>query len=367
LRRAVKADVSEARLARQWERIAVRLETPRAKSRWPALALGVAVIGVIAALLWVRDGRDGASPWDGAVLETRDSGMAVALNDGSRIEIEPHTRLSVQTSPQRTELALAGVGASFDVAHGKDRRFHVSLGGVQVRVIGTRFSVREVQAPSGSRQVEVKVTRGTVEASAGAGGGSVRLSAGQTWSAPSTSPMKRTAKRAEPSPPSSAPVAEKARATERAPVAAAPAHGPSVRPEAPGPAEVEKANAKQLFEAANRARAAGDAPGAAQNYRRLLDEYPRDSRAPLAAFELGRLQMDRLGQPAQAISSLKRALASSSGGGFREDAMARLVAAYAATGARAACARARTAYLKQYPNGVHRTTVQAQCGAPGLP
>jgi transmembrane sensor len=130
---------------------------------------------------------------------------------------------------------------------------------------------------------------------------------------------------------------------------------------------VEKANAKQLFEAANRARAAGDASGAAQGYRKLLDEYPRDSRAPLAAFELGRLQMDRLGQPAQAVSSLKRALASSSGGGFREDAMARLVMAHAATGARAACSHARIAYLKQYPNGVHRTTVQAQCGAPGLP
>ncbi|HMJ15860.1 MAG TPA: FecR domain-containing protein [Polyangiaceae bacterium] len=366
LQGALKARLNEPRLARQWARIATRLDAPRMRLRWPVLALGLALVGAVAALLWVRGGAsESATAWDGAVLETEGAGSAVLLGDGSRIELYSQTKLSVHTSDGETRLTLQRGGASFDVTHAEGRSFRVSLGSVDVKVVGTRFSVREVQLPSGARHVEVAVARGLVEASSGAS--VARLGPGQSWSVPFKAVESTTvAMKPPPAPaaalsPSAAPPAPE-REEPAAAGSAAPASPRSQDTPAP-----PSADAKQLFETANRARAAGNASGAAEGYRALLDQYPRDPRAALAAFELGRLQMDRLGQPAQAISSLRRAVASSSGGGFREDAMARLVTAHAATGARAACLRARGAYLKQYPNGVHRTTVQAQCGASGLP
>jgi hypothetical protein len=83
----------------------------------------------------------------------------------------------------------------------------------------------------------------------------------------------------------------------------------------------------------------------------------------LSAFELGRLRMDRLGDAAGAISALERAVALNVGPTFREDALARLVTAYAAQGNAAACARARDRYLASYPSGVHAGAVAGRCGS----
>jgi hypothetical protein len=63
-----------------------------------------------------------------------------------------------------------------------------------------------------------------------------------------------------------------------------------------------------------------------------------------------------------AVQAFKRAIALAPGSGFREDAMARLVEAYAALGRGAECRSARDAYLKSYPSGVHAGSVAAKCG-----
>ena len=99
-------------------------------------------------------------------------------------------------------------------------------------------------------------------------------------------------------------------------------------------------------------RGRADVPGAA-------GQHPRDPRAGLAAFELGRLRMDRLGDMPGAVVALQQAVALAPGAELREDALARLVAASAAAHDRAGCARARTRYLTEYPTGVHHRTVSA--------
>ena len=98
---------------------------------------------------------------------------------------------------------------------------------------------------------------------------------------------------------------------------------------------------------------------AARTYQALLSAHPRDPRAGLAAFELGRLRMDRLNDMPGAVQALEQAVALAPGAELREDALARLVAAAAAAHDHPRCARARTRYLTEYPAGVHHRTVSA--------
>jgi hypothetical protein len=72
--------------------------------------------------------------------------------------------------------------------------------------------------------------------------------------------------------------------------------------------------------------------------------------------------MGPLGDLRGAVSAFRRAIALAPGAGFKEDAMARLVDAYAALGERAQCRTARDAYLASYPRGVHATVVAKKCG-----
>jgi TolA-binding protein len=118
-------------------------------------------------------------------------------------------------------------------------------------------------------------------------------------------------------------------------------------------------SAQELFEKGNIARQAGDAAGAASAYADLLRHHPSDARAGLAAFELGRLKMDQLGDTRGAIVNLQRAASAS--GAFREDALARLVRAHDTMGDTARCARAKDSYLTSYPSGVHAGAVRKAC------
>ena len=118
--------------------------------------------------------------------------------------------------------------------------------------------------------------------------------------------------------------------------------------------------ANELFTAAAEARRSGNAAEAARLYRRLVARFPRDDRAALASFELGRIRLDQLGDPNGAASAFRRALALG-GGPFAQDARARLVEAYDAAGNMAACERSKRAYLRRYPNGRHVVDVTRAC------
>jgi TolA-binding protein len=246
--------------------------------------------------------------------------------------------------------------ARFSVTHVSGRAFDVTAAGVVVHVVGTKFSV--TTAPEGpDTRVTVSVEQGAVEAESRAGGERTRVAAGETWSTTARAPgaaRDGASLGASAAPPQGEAATDtstpKIPDSEKTPPSSSPAR------------LVAEPTAQDLFEKGNLARQAGDARGAAAAYEALLKHHPGDARVGLAAFELGRLRMDQLSDLRGAVAALERATTSAPGPGFREDALARLVRAYASLGDSARCERAAKAYLSGYPNGVHAGAVRNACG-----
>jgi transmembrane sensor len=329
--RYIQPDVSEARIARLWKHVSLRLEQKRPRR---LVWLGRGAFGLTAtAALWFAFDAARVPSTTGVGLEptafqTRTDASSVALADGSAIELAPETHLDlVEGKQESVKLKLEYGRVTCDVAKNPARAFSVVAGDVVVKVVGTRFSVSR----SGER-VEVEVQRGAVEVQTPSRREPLLLAAGQSY-------------REEPPPPK--------------PVVSAPER---VLPERSEPKpQVSASAARELFDEANQARRSGDTARAAELYESLLRRYPGDGRAGLAAFELGRLRMDSLNDLPGAASALERAVTMTPGG-FREDAIARLVRVYDALGRTGDCQRAKERYLKGYPNGVHREAIAERCG-----
>lgn len=82
----------------------------------------------------------------------------IALEDGSRIEMNAASRLTVRFERNARRVHLGDAQAFFDVAKDSSRPFLISAGDTQVRVVGTQFDVRHRDG-----QVAVNVQRGLVE------------------------------------------------------------------------------------------------------------------------------------------------------------------------------------------------------------
>ncbi|MFL5295428.1 MAG: FecR family protein [Phenylobacterium sp.] len=101
----------------------------------------------------------------------------IALGDGSTVDLDAETRLSVSFSKSERRIILADGQAIFDVAHDAHRPFTVQAGDRLIRDIGTQFDVRRR-----ADALTVTVARGRVEVrpvSAEAGGRAFRLDPGQ--------------------------------------------------------------------------------------------------------------------------------------------------------------------------------------------
>lgn len=84
----------------------------------------------------------------------------VVLEDGSRINLNGDSSLSVRMERGRRLVQMDQAEAAFDVAHEEGRPFLVTVGESQVRVVGTAFNIRRTRAST-----EVTVMRGVVEVS----------------------------------------------------------------------------------------------------------------------------------------------------------------------------------------------------------
>ncbi len=327
----VRVDLSEERVDRLWGGVSARLGGPRRARGWvwagAALCVGAAAVAIVVTR-GIDPSKQGtvASAWEGAQLETAADALSVTLVDGSSLKVEPRSRVEVgDRTPSALKLVVARGRIACDVTHREGRSFVVAAGGVEVRVVGTRFSVANEEAEAG-RRVEVRVERGVVEVrGAGPGAEVVRVEAGHSWSQ-----VTKTEALAAPEP-------EPAPEAEAEPIAPAPAGKPHAAHGA-RPA----ADARELFEQARGQWRAGHIAEAARMYQALLVSHPRDPRAGLAAFELGRLRMDRLNDMPGAVQALEQAVALAPGAELREDALARLVAASAGAHDRARCTRARS-------------------------
>jgi TolA-binding protein len=232
-----------------------------------------------------------------------------------------------------------------------------------VRVVGTHFAVQR----EAGRDVSVRVDRGVVEVAPASGGESRRLAAGERWSAPDGASALGVSASEQ------APVGATAGIAPAAVVSVTTAPAPAATA-APAPAATAAASpianaaprheetARDLFDEAQRARAEGRSLDAARAFDRLRRGFPRDPRAALSAFELGRLRLDVLGDAQGAEEALRDAMALGPQSPFREDAEARRVEALARMGDHGGCSAARSAYLARWPNGTYRRAVEAGCG-----
>lgn len=139
--------------------------------RWliaaPAMAAAVAAAVLLAPLLQ-------SSP---AVVYRTMPGETrkVALEDGSTVQLNGGSTLSVKMERGRRLVHMDQAEAVFDVAHDAGRPFLIDVGESQVRVVGTAFNIRR-----SAGETEVSVLRGVVEVSdLDAPSRKVRLTVGQ--------------------------------------------------------------------------------------------------------------------------------------------------------------------------------------------
>lgn len=84
----------------------------------------------------------------------------VTLDDGSRLQINGGSTLSVKMERGRRLVHMDQAEATFDVAHDAGRPFLIDVGESQVRVVGTAFNIRR-----STDDTQVAVLRGVVEVS----------------------------------------------------------------------------------------------------------------------------------------------------------------------------------------------------------
>ena len=126
----MRAAVQDAMSRRPWWRLAA-LSFPRGAYVAGALAAGVAAVLLLAPL---RSGERHTT----AIGEQ----VTVRLDDGSKIQLNTDSELSVRFSKAERRLVLERGQAFFDVAHDPARPFVVDAGKASVRALGTRFDVR---------------------------------------------------------------------------------------------------------------------------------------------------------------------------------------------------------------------------------
>ncbi len=341
LSRYVEPPLDGKRIDRVWAGVSARRVftwSPR-QVAVPAAA-AAAGFALAAVLVLVVRGRSAApaAPVAGLVVESGAS-QSMTLSDGSSAVLGLGARLRFdRIEPSRVEATLERGETTFDVHHSEARTWTVHAGGFDVVDRGTRFVV--VVSDAG---VSVRVESGSVEVvRAGASGGGLKLEGGESWTS-GTPPVEQPPPMEPPASATSHPVAPPASvsATTATPVPTA-------------------ATPRELLETANAARLAGHPRDAAQAFDAIRTRFRKDPRAGLAAFELGRLRLDALGDPAGALAAFDDAILLAPRAGFREDAEARRVEALDRMND-ARCPAARQAFLARYPHGLHAASVSARC------
>jgi transmembrane sensor len=372
----------EAALARIWQGIDARYPRRRAR-RAPAIALvsALAVAGAAAAFLLARRDAGPLRFADGRALtsvEAPAGGALVQLSDGSRVELFSGARFEpLESSGSLFVAVLESGSAGFDVRPGGPRRWRIECGLATVEVVGTHFTCD--RSPG---RLRVAVQRGAVLVSGERVPDRVRrLAAGETMEV-AESPRSAPAAAEPVTTPGAPEAAPGATAPEHAALpAAAPAPAPSPSSSAAwrelarrgrhdeafaalGSAGIRRESrhlgVQDLFALADVARLSGHPADAEAPLARILADHVADPQASLAAFALGRLELDTLGRPDRAAAVLARALALGIPQSLREDVRARLVEAYARAGDRPAARAAAQDYLREFPSGRYAATIGSQ-------
>jgi transmembrane sensor len=334
----------------------------------------------------------GAAPVDRGLAQ-----LPLQLADGSHVQslVRGAAVFVERNEPARIGLRLDAGGARFDVVPNTQREFVVRAGSVEVAVLGTIFEVER----DGAR-VRVSVTRGKVRVRAAAGAqGAVEptiLMPGESgWFddvrsrdaatrelAPrdTAATPRESAAREERSVQSERLVAERERPAK------AHARGNhravTTREEAPRAAwrslsqsgdyegayrlllqeTIVEDDSGALLDAADAARLSGHPQAAVQYLRKVVDQHRETPVAPLAAFTLGRVLLERLGQPSEAAEAFSTARRLAPAGSLAQDALAREVEAWSKAGHPDEAYRCAREYVEKYPQGRRLRSVQLYGG-----
>jgi transmembrane sensor len=313
---------------------------------------GVASLGAAVALvagLWVFSPKSSETAANAPALASAAPSAAerdFALADGSHVSLlAAGSRVEVlEQSAALVRTQLGAGSARFDVRHDPARVFEVESGDVKVRVLGTAFSlVRE------GALTRVAVERGAVRVEWS--GGQAFLSAGQSG----LYPPPATDAEAKPSTPEAAAelgstVGEEAVSWRK--LAKRGAYADAFK--ALGPSSKGVLNEpSDLMLAADVARLSRHPGEATRFLSRVTDQFPRDKQAPLAAFTLGRVLLEDLGQPGRAADAFHRAQQLAPKGPLASDALAREADAAQRAGQVDRAKQLAQRYLESYPSGPH--------------
>ena len=237
---------------------------------------------------------------------------SVVLDDGS--EITPTTATTAiqvaEQTPTRTTVRLRSGSAQFRVRHDSRRLFRVDTGAVEIEDLGTVFRV----AHEAAGRVRVAVSEGRVAVLYPASQVRTELGAGESRTfdpLPVTGDAPQSA-RETPKP-----------STSSSAIAAGPPGAPRAR------ATEEPA---ALLLAADLARRSNHPEAAVGPLRRLVEKYPKDPRAPSAAFTLGWVLLTDLGRPREAAAAFAEAERNAPRGMLAEDAASRVAEAWQKSG-----------------------------------
>lgn len=358
-RAALRDDVDEARVQRMWTVIDARRVAPKRRIRRSALAIASVVVAF--AVAWVA--------WPSRAPVVRSTALRLAteaplparfvgevrLSDASRVEVDDDARVDVLENDARTlGLALRRGRARFEVTPGGPRAWRVEAGAVSVHVVGTVFEVHR-----SSDGVLVEVERGAVLVRGVSVPDQVqRLEAGARLfvrSAPEV-PERSVEVATTRVVPAVRPVAPRWResaANARYDEAFDALGGGGIARET-----VRARDVRDLWMLADVARFSGHPEDAAAPLRRLITEHPRDDRSALAAYTLGRIELDALDRPAEAAEHLARGVALGLPAALREPAAARHVEALGRAGRLEDAAAAARDYLSDHPAGARRAEVE---------
>lgn len=259
------------------------------------------------------------------IVTLRDQSRATALELDTRLAVEEDT-------PEHVHVLLERGRARFEVTRRPERSFTVRAGNVTVSVVGTTFGVELV-----ADRVGVTVEQGAVEVDWGLG--QTQLLAGESgWFPP-------LVMNAQPEATGQGSRLVKGGSHTSAPAGSAP--------------HISARTAQQLLLEVDTARSSGHPTRAVELLREILRDYPRDPRAPLAAFTLGRVLMNELGRPREAAAAFQQVRQKAPASQFAEDALAREVEAWARASEPARARALATTYLERYPSGRHARRVKA--------
>jgi transmembrane sensor len=352
LKDKLRDPADEQAVSRMWQTIDsrfprdARLPRQRRSSRWLSLVVAP-VAAAAAAVVLVAYLRHDPGPLrlangDAIVaLDAPPAGVHLMMSDGSRVELAPGARFEPIESSATTFIAVLERGsASFDIRPGGPRRWQIECGLATVEVVGTRFSCAR-----GADRLRVGVERGVVLVRGErVANRARRLSAGESLEVLDATAAADVEPAAGGADEAAAPALAAPEPAQPEPPAITAHAGASWRELARNGRhreafatlgtqgirrEVKRLGIADLFALADVARLSGHPAEAVGPLQRIVDGFSADPQAPLAAFALGRLQLDDLNQPHAAAAAFSRALELGAPASLRDAVRARLAEAQA--------------------------------------